>query len=438
MRPLIVPIASPEAADASRFGPKASNLARLGHAGLPIPAGFCVDADAYRRQLAPARLEAHLRRIDSPEPGEARRAALTVKLGLYDAAIEPEVLEALLDARRALRASSGTPIVVRSSALVEDRFGSSFAGQFESYLGLATEEEFLMAVRSCWAALWSTRVLRYMASRDASPADTAMAILIQPLVAARAAGGGLSRTSEGGMVITATHGLGSAIAQGEVVPDRFVFSPDGTLRHASAGRVTHTAGCEHATHSHARPGADALPALDRDEACALGKLLRRVETVMRVPVEIEWALDDAGLKLLQARPLQLDSASPSMLDDELWLRHPMLNGHPAGVGRGSGRACVIACECELSRVGPGDILVTKVAGPSLCVVLPRVAGVVAELGGSTSHLAALARERGIPAVFGVLDATERIPDGVQVAVDGVAGVVRWMPRDHASAGSLRE
>jgi pyruvate,water dikinase len=88
---------------------------------------------------------------------------------------------------------------------------------------------------------------------------------------------------------------------------------------------------------------------------------------------------------------------------------------------------VVSCECELARVGPGDILVTKVAGPSLSQVLPRVAGVVAELGGSTSHLASLARERGIPAVFGVPEATTRIPDGVQIAVDGVAGVVRWMP-----------
>jgi phosphohistidine swiveling domain-containing protein len=87
---------------------------------------------------------------------------------------------------------------------------------------------------------------------------------------------------------------------------------------------------------------------------------------------------------------------------------------------------VVTCECELSLVGPGDVLVTRVAGPALSQVLPRVAGVVAELGGSTSHLASLARERGIPMVLGVLDATQRIPDGVPVAVDGVAGVVRWM------------
>lgn len=84
------------------------------------------------------------------------------------------------------------------------------------------------------------------------------------------------------------------------------------------------------------------------------------------------------------------------------------------------------CECELARVGQGDILVTQVAGPALGQVLSRVGGVVTELGGSTSHLASLARERGIPMVLGVLGATNKIPDGSQVAVDGVAGIVRWM------------
>jgi phosphohistidine swiveling domain-containing protein len=86
----------------------------------------------------------------------------------------------------------------------------------------------------------------------------------------------------------------------------------------------------------------------------------------------------------------------------------------------------VNCECELSRIAPGDVLVTRVAGPALGQILPRVAGVVAELGGSTSHLASLARERGIPMVLGVRNATATIPDGAQVAVDGVAGIVRWI------------
>ena len=420
---LIVPITAPEAVDADRFGPKAANLARLGRAGLPIPDGFCVDAEAYRAQVAALGLTAIAHGVDAEDPGTARRAALAMKLGLLDQPIVPPVQSPLLDAWRALVETTSALTVVRSSALVEDRFGSSFAGQFESYLGLEGEADFITAVRSCWAALWSTRVLRYMATHDASPADTAMAVLVQPLVSARVSGGGLSRTSDGDMVLNATWGLGSAIAQGEVVPDRIVLSREGALRETLAGRSFHRLGCAHGAPAVRRPRSSE-PRLNAAQATELGRLLRQVEDIMGVPVEIEWARDEAGFKLLQARPLHVE---PARVPDEIWLRHPGLNGHPAGVGWGSGRACVVNCECELTRVAPGDILVTRVAGPALSAVLPRVAGLVAELGGSTSHLASLARERGIPMVLGVLDATLRIPDGVQVAVDGVAGVVRWMP-----------
>src|SRR5918912_1302495 len=102
-----------------------------------------------------------------------------------DRPIAPEILEPLLVARRTLIERTGALLAVRSSALVEDRFGSSFAGQFESFIGVESEADFVTAVRACWAALWSTRVLRYMASHDADPADTGMAVLVQPLVAAR-------------------------------------------------------------------------------------------------------------------------------------------------------------------------------------------------------------------------------------------------------------
>jgi pyruvate,water dikinase len=171
----------------------------------------------------------------------------------------------------------------------------------------------------------------------------------------------------------------------------------------------------------------AQPCLQPSQAIELGRMLLEIEELMGMPVEIEWALDDAGFKLLQARPLPPIKGSDSNIQRRRPIREsdPFIGGHPAGVGWGTGRACVVSCECELSRVVPGDILVTKVAGPALGEVLTRVAGVVAELGGSTSHLASLARERGIPMVLGVLDATQLIPEGAQVAVDGVAGVVRW-------------
>ena len=427
MHRLIVPLTSPEAADAARFGPKAANLARLSQEGLPVPPGFCLDAEAYRTQLRALNLEADARGVfgaqDSPQ---ARRHALAMKLGLLDQPITPTVLDPLLSAWRNLTSQTAALTVVRSSALVEDRFGSSFAGQFESFLGIDTEADFITAVRSCWGALWATRALRYMATHDIDPAGTAMAVLIQPLVSARAAGGGLSQSAENTIILSATWGLGSSIAQGEVTPDRYELSRAGGLLNLTPGRKDHQVGCIHRQ----EPKAQAVPRARMTEACLtetqasqLARLLLQVEHLVAMPVEIEWALDEAGFQLLQARPLQVQ---PAVVPDAVWLNRPRLNGHAAGIGWGTGRACVVHCECEISRVAPGDILVTSVAGPALSDILTRVAGVVTERGGSTSHMASLARERGIPMVLGVLNATERIPDGSTVAVDGIAGVVRWM------------
>jgi phosphoenolpyruvate synthase/pyruvate phosphate dikinase len=419
----ILPLTDPAATDPEQVGPKAANLAALTQAGLPTPGGFALTAAAYHhqlRQLGIADLVAHYNAADRQT---SRKLSVQIRLALYQQPIAPEILEPLLAAWRAQR--SEAPLgAVRSSALLEDRKGANFAGQFESFLGLTDETEFLTAVRACWAALWTSHARRYMENNELSPADTAMGVLIQPLISARASGGGLSETAEGQMLISATWGLGSAIAQGEVVPDRIVLAKNGFLRTVEAGRKSHRDTCEHGESAPQLVPDDLVsaPSLTAGEAVTLGRLLRKCEQLAGQPVEIEWAMDECGFQLLQSRPLHVE---PATVPDQIWLKHPRINGHPAGIGWGSGRAVVVNCECELSRVGHGDILVTRVAGPALSQILPRVAGVVAELGGSTSHLASLARERGIPMVLGVLDATRKIPDGAQCAVDGVAGIVRW-------------
>ena len=423
MTAFILQLDDPFAADPERVGPKAANLAGLTQAGLPTPGGFALTADAYRQQLRYLGIEDLLRQYNEGDVPTTRRISIQVRLALYEKPIAPEILEPLLSAWRKQREIA--PLgVVRSSALIEDRKGANFAGQFESFLGLSDETEFLTTVRACWAALWTSHARRYMENHGLSPADTAMGVLIQPLVPASASGGGLSETAEGHMLISATWGLGSAIAQGEVVPDRIVLSKSGFLRTVDAGRKAHRDTCAHGVSAPELVPKDMVsePCLTAGQAVTLGRLLRKCEQLAGGPVEIEWAMDASGFKLLQSRPLHME---PAVVPDEIWLRHPGLNGHPAGIGWGSGRAVVVNCECELSRVAPGDILITKVAGPALSHILQRVSGVVAELGGSTSHLASLARERGIPMVLGVLDATRKIPDGVQCAVDGVAGVVRW-------------
>lgn len=422
----VVQLNSAEAADPGRFGPKAANQAALGRTGMPIPDGFCIGADVYRAQLKAIGVEEAALAYYGAEYKQANEFANRVRLGLYTNGIDPEIREELLEARAGMVERTGALVVVRSSALVEDREGSTFAGQFESFLGLETEADFITSVKACWAALWAPRALRYMQTHDIDPGSTAMALLVQPLVDAVASGGGLSRTASGGMMVSATWGLGESIAQGEVVPDRYDLDADANIIGIATGAKKHSVSCRHhhAPHAHHNDHEhQEMQCLNEDQVGELAGYLQKSEDMLGVPAEIEWAMDKGGIKMLQARPLHMEDA---IVPDAMWQKHPGLRGQPSGVGWGTGRAVVINCECEIGRIAPGDILVTNVAGPALAAVLPRVAGVVAELGGSTSHLASLGRERGIPMVLGVQDATEKIPDGSQVGVDGVAGIVRWV------------
>jgi len=422
----VIPLGAADALDAALVGPKAATLARLARAGLPVPDARCLSAGAYHVQLAAAGTTAAAARVAGAEGLEARRLALGVRLGFLQASLAPAVVDALGDLAAWVVAPPATQVAVRSSALREDAPGASFAGQFDTFLGVTGENDLVTAVRACWASLWATRALRYMQAHDVDPACTAMAVLVQRMVAARAAGGALSRTADGAVLLTGTWGLGSAVAQGEVVPDRWVLARDATLESVEPGRKDRRVALEPdggARPEAVEPSLVETPCLLPDEAVGLTRLVLEAEAVVGGPVEVEWARDERGFQILQARPLQVASGFDV---DEVWLRHPALRGQPAGVGWGTGPACVVVHEHDLEHVKLGDVLVTQVAGPALTAVLSRVAGVVAELGGSTSHLAALARERGIPAVLGVGGATRRIPEGATVAVDGVTGLVRWI------------
>src|SRR5258708_3836550 len=271
----IVPLNAAGEGQCERIGPKAANLAALARAGLPTPGGFCLAAEAYRAQIAALGLEDLVRRFAAADMIEARRLSVEMRLALYDQPLAPKILAPLLGAWHAQRAEENAPSAVRSSALIEDRKGASFAGQFESFLGIDGDAALLTAVRACWAALWTTNARRYMENHGLSPADTAMAVLVQPLVDARVSGGGLSETAEGGMLISATWGLGSAIAQGEVVPDRIVLSRQGFLRKIDAGRKHHRQTCGHGARAVPQPLASELvgaPCLDAAQAVTLGRL----------------------------------------------------------------------------------------------------------------------------------------------------------------------
>src|SRR5213078_1097683 len=109
MSDLVIPLSAAAAADVGRIGPKAANLATLARAGLPTPGGFCLAADAYRRQLTHLQLDEVVNDFADASPPQQRRMSVAIRLKLYQAPIAPEIIEPLLAAWRAQREASGEP-----------------------------------------------------------------------------------------------------------------------------------------------------------------------------------------------------------------------------------------------------------------------------------------------------------------------------------------
>ena len=152
MNRFVLPLSAPQATDADRVGPKAANLALLARAGLPTPGGFCLTAKAYRHQAERLGLSGALRDYNCADPRVQRKLSVEIRLALYEQPIASEIAEPLLAVWRAHRelasGGPGAPWAVRSSALVEDRVDANFAGQFESFLGIDNDVDFLTAVRA--------------------------------------------------------------------------------------------------------------------------------------------------------------------------------------------------------------------------------------------------------------------------------------------------
>jgi rifampicin phosphotransferase len=240
----------------ARAGAKAATLARLAQAGLPVPDGFVVEADHFREWQA-SEDENHV------PPDLSRELTIATQEHFGDAAV-----------------------AVRSSALDEDQAEASFAGQYTSVLDVRGEAAIEDAVVKCWRSARDTRVAAYRTqTAGATTPAAAMAVLVQRLVRAKAAGVAFTAdplTGERGeTIVSAVPGGGERLVAGQANADEWVVQDT---------RAT----CRAAPHA----------VLDPSEAVGVAELARRVEAELRRPVDIEWALDQDGLLwLLQARPI---------------------------------------------------------------------------------------------------------------------------------------
>jgi pyruvate,water dikinase len=297
MAPLVLALDDPSA-ELAVAGGKGASLARLAAGGLPVPPGFHVTTEAYVRFVAQNHLQQEILAALQTGPQEAagQIAQLFARHGMPD-----DIAEAI---RKAYAAMHDAPVAVRSSATAEDLPDASFAGQQDTYLDIRGEAAVLDAVQRCWASLWTARAIEYRSVQGIANDDVSLAVVVQELVPADAAGVLFTADPVSGasdrVVVNAASGLGEALVSGEADPDAIVIEK-------ASGRVIE------------RRGEQVLETTHIGELFHLGT---RIEQLYERPMDVEWAVHGDRVFVLQARPITVlttyEEWNDSLRGEYLW------------------------------------------------------------------------------------------------------------------------
>ncbi|WP_433440205.1 PEP/pyruvate-binding domain-containing protein [Nonomuraea sp. CA-141351] len=299
------------AADLATVGGKGASLARLTRAGLPVPGGFHITTEAYRAFVSAFRDEI-------PQAEDVRRLFAEHDMPAGIAADISRAYEALGD---------DVAVAVRSSATAEDLPDMSFAGQQDTYLNI-TGDALLDAVKRCWASLWNPRAIAYREQNGVPHDDVALAVVVQELVDADAAGVMFTANPMSGArdetVINASWGLGEAVVGGQVTPDTIVVSGGAVTRSQVGDKTVMTVRTPDGTHEQPVPeelrGRSVLDAAQAVELAAIGA---RIQALYGTPMDVEWARRGSEFAIVQARPItgikpQVEEWNDSLKGDYLW------------------------------------------------------------------------------------------------------------------------
>ncbi|QJB32949.1 phosphoenolpyruvate synthase [Chitinophaga oryzae] len=445
--------ASVRLSDVGIVGGKNASLgemtAALAGKGIRVPAGFAttatafwafLDANALRQPLAA--LMQQLDRNTFSNLGETGAAARRLILG----AVMPEELKtAITDAYRRLGGGEAQAVAVRSSATAEDMPEASFAGQHESFLNVRGEAAVLQAVQHCFASLYTDRAIKYREDNGFEHGKIALSAGIQQMVQTDngCSGVGFTLDPESGfrdvILLSGIWGLGENIVQGKVMPDDFyVFKP--TLRAGKNAILQKKLGdkawtlCLDDT-----PGATS-PVINKPTAEAdrrrfvlndaeihqLAGWALDIEAHYNCPMDIEWAKDGVSgeLFLLQARPETVHARKAVTSREQYVVKEKgtvLVKGDAVGEKLATGIARLLNSPAEAEQLQEGDIVVTVNTSPDWDPVLKKVAAIVTDSGGRTSHAAIVARELGVPAIVGATGATAAIRDGEAITVSCCEG-----------------
>lgn len=306
----------------ARVGGKGASLARLAAAGLPVPAGFHVTTEAYRRFVAAGGLQERIMAaVAGAAAGDpASLAAASAEIGrLFQNHPLPGEIAAAVRQAYAELGGGDLPVAVRSSATAEDLPDLSFAGQQESYLNMRGEPMVLDAVRRCWASLWTARAIDYRARHGIAPDEVSLAVVVQQLVPADAAGVMFTVNPLSGVrnrvVINAAWGLGEAIVGGQVTPDTYVLdkASGALVEQQISQKLMMTVRTDEGTHEAAVPADQAgRPVLSPAQAAELARIGVAIEQLYDQPMDIEWAMAGGQCFIVQARPITtLRSEAPA-------------------------------------------------------------------------------------------------------------------------------
>ena len=438
--------------DVGKVGGKNASLGEmiknLSQSGVKVPGGFATTAEAFRVFLKhdglDERINSLLETLDVDDVVTLAESGKKIRNWIVDTPFPKALEDAIIKAYQQLGGGNDT-VAVRSSATAEDLPDASFAGQQETYLNITGIDNVLTAVKHVFASLYNDRAIAYRVHQGFVHSEVALSAGVQHMVRSDIGASGVMFTvdTESGfndvVLITAAYGLGETVVQGAVNPDEFyVHKPTliagrpAILRRNLGNKAIKMIYTDVSGHDKSTKVVDVAEE-ERLRFCLkdtqLEELARHavaIENHYGRAMDIEWGLDgkDGQLYILQARPETVKSRADKQVIERYVLSEKseiLSSGRSIGVKIGAGKAKILNDISEMSKVQPGDVLVTDMTDPDWEPIMKRASAIVTNRGGRTCHAAIIARELGIPAVVGCGDATEVIPDGDDVTVSCAEG-----------------
>ena len=419
-------------------GGKGANLGELTQAGIPVPPGFVVTAQAYKYFMDEAGINDQvmeiLDAIDINDTKALQAAAEEIKALIIESPIPDDLVLFIREYYNELCQRVGeddTDVAIRSSATAEDLPEASFAGQQDTFLHVSGDDEVIEYIRKCWASLFEARAIFYREENDFEHSKVYIAVVVQKMANADKAGVMFTvnpSTGEEIALIEGSWGLGESVVSGDVTPDNYqVDKKDNEIINVTISdkKVMYT-NDEAGTSVKVDVPEDKRKerVLSDDELIELTEMGKRVQAHYGEPMDTEWAFEKDMLFLLQARPITtLGNADEVAGDASSDLGDVLVRGLGASPGMASGTVKIILDIDELDKIKDGDIMVTTMTTPDMVPAMRRASGIVTDEGGVTCHASIISRELGIPCVVGTGDATATLEENSGVTLDGKKGLV---------------